>query len=103
MSVDPLVEGNPSADRDPYDSNQAIPTLLVTRERERLARLIPTLSVVQTDWFSFAVYPLSGGFKSWSLLSDAIGRHGLSIERKLERVFGRVLGFRLLTVLKRDT
>ena len=103
MSVDPLIEGNPSTDRDPYESNQAIPTLLVTRERERLARLIPTLSVVQTDWFSFVVYPLSGGFKSWSLLPDALGRRGLAIERKLERILGRIFAFRLLTVLKKGT
>jgi SAM-dependent methyltransferase len=30
-----LADGTPDPRRDPYDSNQAIPTLLVTRERDR--------------------------------------------------------------------
>lgn len=101
MSVDPLVEGTPNAGRDPYDSNQAIPTLLVGRERERLAKLIPTLSLIKTDWFSFIVYPLSGGFKPWALLPDKVGAYLLSVEKMLEPLFGRSFAFRLLIVLEK--
>jgi len=99
MSADPLVLGAPDPGRDPYDSNQAIPTLLVSRGRDRLARLVPSLSITRTVWFSFWVYPLSGGFKSWSLLPDEVGRFILGIEKKLEPALGRFLGFRLLTVM----
>jgi len=101
MRVDPLIEGVPNADRDPYDSNQAIPTLLVGRERARLAKLIPTLSLIKTDWFSLIVYPLSGGFKPWVLLSDRLGCYLLSLETKLEPLLGRRFGFRLLIVLEK--
>ena len=74
MRVDPLLEGAPDSDRDPYDSNQAIPTLLVGRERERLAKLVPELKQKQVTWFSFVAYPLSGGFKSWALLTDRVAQ-----------------------------
>ena len=102
MNVDPLAVGEPDIDRDPYDSNQAIPTLLVLRERTRLARLVPSLSFIRTEWFSFLVYPLSGGFKAWSLLPDGIGRPILRLEKKLEPTLGRFLAFRLLTVMAKQ-
>jgi SAM-dependent methyltransferase len=101
MSVDPLQEGAPAAGRDPYESNQAIPTLLAGRERGRLAQLIPSLSIVRTDWFSLVTYPISGGFRPWSLLPDRIGRYVLAMEKKLEPLLGRFLAFRLLTVLEK--
>ena len=70
-SADPLMEGRPDPDRDPYRSNQAIPTLLATRDRERFHRLFPALRIERVEWFSLAVYPLSGGFKPWSLIGEA--------------------------------
>ena len=102
MSADPLTVGKPDAMRDPYESNQAIPTLLVCRERERLAKLLPSLRSIQTDWFSLWVYPLSGGFKSWSLLSDRAGSLILALEKKFEPVFGRFLAFRLLMTMEKQ-
>ena len=102
MSADPLTVGKPDAMRDPYKSNQAIPTLLVCRERERLAKLLPSLRSIQTDWFSLWVYPLSGGFKSWSLLSDRAGSLILALEKKFEPVFGRFLAFRLLMTMEKQ-
>jgi SAM-dependent methyltransferase len=102
MNVDALSEGSPSADRDPYDSNQAVPTLLVTRERERLNRVLPDLALITTRWFSFAAYPLSGGFKSWSLLPDKVGALFLKIEKKLESMVGWCLAFRLIIIFEKQ-
>lgn len=99
MSDDPLVTGRPNAQRDPYDSNQAIPTLLVGRERARLKKLVPNLTVVRADWISMFVYPLSGGFNRWRLLPDGLGERLLALERRLERLLGRVFGFRLFIVM----
>ena len=101
MRSDPLRLGRPETARDPYDSNQAIPTLLIGRERKRLERMVPSLAVHQTHWFSFAAYPLSGGFKPWSLVPDRIGARLLSWERKLEPALGRLLGFRMLIVFEK--
>src|SRR5207302_2527600 len=60
-SVRVLFEGVPDHSRDPYRSNQAIPTLLATRERERLHELVAGLRIRKVEWFSLAAYPLSGG------------------------------------------
>ena len=68
LSVDPLMDGAISRDKDPYDSNQAIPTLIARKAHRRLSEMLPDLRVVTTVWFDFLAYPLSGGFRSWSML-----------------------------------
>jgi SAM-dependent methyltransferase len=95
-SADVLGDGNPDPRRDPYDSNQAIPTLLATRDRDRFHRLCPTLRVASVQWFSIAAYPLSGGFQPWSLIGESAARRVLRIERALEPLLGRLAGFRML-------
>jgi SAM-dependent methyltransferase len=100
-SADVLGDGRPDSRRDPYDSNQAIPTLLVTRERERFHRLFPTLRIASVQWFAFAAYPLSGGFQSWSLIGEGVARRLLRIERALEPMLGGVAGFRLLLMVEK--
>jgi SAM-dependent methyltransferase len=99
MAQDPLSDGAPDPARDPYDSNQAIPTLIATRDRARFHAAFPRLRITRTDWFSFAVYPLSGGFKPWSLMSEAAAGPLLKIERGIETACGRLLGFRLLLAI----
>ena len=100
-SADVLGDGSPDPGRDPYDSNQAIPTLLVTRERERFHRLFPTLRIGCVQWFAFAAYPLSGGFQSWSLIGEGVARRLLRIERAFEPMLGRLAGFRLLLMIEK--
>lgn len=102
MSVDPLLEGDPDPHRDPYDSNQAIPTLLATKYRSKQREIVPELNLKQTEWFSFVAYPMSGGFKRWSLISDAMARRLLKLESRLERPLGRHFGFRLLSVFEKQ-
>jgi len=103
MSADPLLDGKPDPERDPYDSNQAIPTLLATREKARLNEMIPELLQHRDEWFAFFAYPLSGGFKSWSLVTEPIARGLLKLESYLERPLGKLLGFRVLIVLEKRT
>ena len=52
---------------DPYDSNQALPTLLF-KDLVRFEELINNFKVIYKNEFGFLTYPLSGGYKSWSLL-----------------------------------
>jgi SAM-dependent methyltransferase len=100
-SADPLIEGVPDPRRDPYDSNQAIPTLLATRDRERFHRLFPNLKIKRVDWFSLAVYPLSGGFKSWSLVPGVLASPMLRAERVVEPFLGRFAAFRMMLVIEK--
>jgi SAM-dependent methyltransferase len=101
MSADILGDGRPDPRRDPYDANQAIPTLLATRDRDRFHSLFPDLRIVRVDWFSFAAYALSGGFKSWSLISEKLARRLLRAERPMEPAAGRLGGFRMMLVIEK--
>jgi SAM-dependent methyltransferase len=100
-SAEVLMDGSPDPRRDPYASNQAIPTLIATRDQDRFHRLFPTLRIASVEWFAFAAYPLSGGFKPWSLISAGMARRMLPIERALEPVFGRVAAFRLMLIVEK--
>jgi SAM-dependent methyltransferase len=100
-SVEVLMDGSPDPRRDPYASNQAIPTLIATRDKDRFHRLFPTLGMASVEWFAFAAYPLSGGFKPWSLISEGMARRMLRIERALEPVFGRVAAFRMMLIVEK--
>lgn len=101
MSIDPLQTTALTADKDPYDSNQAIPTLLVTRHRDALARAVPGLRLRQVDWMSFWAYPLSGGFQRWSALPARAAGPLLRLEWRLRRQLGRLAAFRLLAVYEK--
>ena len=103
MKADALAQGTPDRARNPYESNQAIPTLLATRQRERFHQMFSDLHVVQTEWFSLVAYPLSGGFKVWSLISERLARTLLRLESRLERSLGRLFGFRLLMVIEKKS
>jgi SAM-dependent methyltransferase len=102
-SADVLKDGSPDPRRDPYESNQAIPTLLVTRDRDRFHRVFPTLRMASVQWLSLAAYPLSGGFQPWSLVGEGVARRLLRIERALEPVLGRFTAFRMLLVVEKAT
>jgi SAM-dependent methyltransferase len=102
-SAEILTEGTPDPRRDPYDSNQAIPTLLAGRDRGRFHEMFPTLRVIRTDWFSFLAYPFSGGFQPWSLIGEGAARSLLRVEHAVEPWLGRFAGFRLMLVVEKAT
>lgn len=102
MDANPLLEGAPDRSRDPYDSNQAIPTLLATSYREQFHAKFPELTISETQWFSFVAYPFSGGFRPWSLMTEPMARGMLWFEKHAEGVLGRHFGFRLLTVVEKQ-
>jgi SAM-dependent methyltransferase len=101
MSADPLTSGTPDPRRDPNDSNQAIPTLIATRDRDRFERLFPNLKIYRVVWFSFATYPLSGGFKRWSLIPQGLAPYTLRLERSIEEVVGRFSAFRMMLIVEK--
>ena len=86
---------------DPDDSNQAIPTLLFARGRDRFTRTNPRLAIARVDYLSLWAYPLSGGFQNWSLLPAALAAPLLQIEDSLLPLIGRLAAFRLFCVLER--
>jgi len=101
-SADVMADGSPDPRRDPYDSNQAAPTLLATRARERFHQRFPALRIARVDWFSLAAYPLSGGFKRWSLVGEGAARRLLRIERAIEPTLGRFTAFRMMLIVEKS-
>lgn len=100
-SVNPLLEGRPDPDKDPYVGNQAIPTLITGRFAARLTQLEPALELTLISWLSLFAYPLSGGFKPWALITPGIARSLLRLEDRIEALLGPVFGFRLMGVLEK--
>ena len=103
MRADPLQDGPLTAGRDPYESNQAIPTLLTGRYRDALAARMPQLTLMALERFSFAAYLLSGGFRPWSLLPAFAAAPMLRIEWSLRRLLGPLAALRLLAVYAKRT
>lgn len=102
LGEDPLAAGGLSPDRDPWDSNQHIPTALFGRARARLPNAVPGLAVLSCDYFGLLAYPLSGGFRSWSLLPAGLVGGLLKLENLLAPVLGRLMGFRLIGVIAKQ-
>ncbi|HVE89276.1 MAG TPA: class I SAM-dependent methyltransferase [Burkholderiaceae bacterium] len=100
-SVNPLLEGRPNPNKNPYVGNQAIPTLLTGSYAAALNCREPTLDLTRLNWLSLLAYPLSGGFKSWSLITPGVARSLLHFEDRIERVLGPVCGFRLMAVYEK--
>jgi SAM-dependent methyltransferase len=101
MSADPLEDGAPDLARAPFDANQAIPTLLMTRDKSRFEAAFPELKIEHVYWLSLFAYPLSGGFRSWSLINASMAKAMLSVEGWVAPLLGRLLGFRILIVITR--
>jgi SAM-dependent methyltransferase len=95
------VEINP--DRDPFDANQAIPSLLFATEaaRRRVEQIIPLLRVQRVEWQSLFAYPMSGGFQRWSLIPAALVGPTLALEKKMPAPVRKHLAFRMMVVLER--
>jgi SAM-dependent methyltransferase len=103
MTADPfeIVEVDP--ERDPFDANQAIPTLFFSTEaaRQRFEKAVPSFRVRNVDWLSLVAYPLSGGFQPWSLLPSASVDPLLWLERRVPVSIRKLLAFRMMVALER--
>jgi SAM-dependent methyltransferase len=107
LSVDPLASQPSSASSassassdDPFEGNQAIPTLMFGRHRRELERRFPSLRLTKLERLAGPSYPASGGF-SGRPLPRPLFRALLAIEDRLPAMAFRLIGFRLLAVLER--
>jgi SAM-dependent methyltransferase len=106
LKGDPLADQNGTVDqngaaRDPFDSNQAIPTLLFGRARAPFEAAFPALRILAIDHLAGLSYPASGGFSrrpflplpAWSMLHR--------MEARLPKAVIRWLAFRMLVTIER--
>jgi SAM-dependent methyltransferase len=110
MGADPLAPvavraaGPAGVARDPFDSNQAIPTLLFDRARGRaaFARAFPALAVCGVDHLAGLSYPASGGFGRGPLLPRGLWTALHRLETRVPAAAFRLVGFRMLVTLERS-
>jgi SAM-dependent methyltransferase len=108
MFADPLAgaraaaAGAATAARDPFDSNQAIPTVLFGRRGGRAVfeRAFPSLAVLTVERLAGPSYAASGGFGRKPLLPAPLWNALYACERRLPRALFRLLGFRMLVVIE---
>jgi SAM-dependent methyltransferase len=103
MDADPFASVAIDPNRDPFDANQAIPSLLFTTPsaRSRFEATVPSLRVKRVTWLSLFAYPLSGGFQSWSLMPAALVRPMLALEERIPEIARTQIAFRMMVVLER--
>jgi SAM-dependent methyltransferase len=102
IGVDPLAEDRLSADRSPWDSNQAIPTLLFRKSPHLLEDAFPQLRIAEVSFRALFAYPLSGGFRRWALLPQGLVQPLVRLEERLMPFLGPFMAFRLLAVVHRN-
>jgi len=101
LRSDPLEDGPLDPNRAPFDANQAIPTLLLGRYRARMMEEFPSLVMADPEWMSFLAYPLSGGFRRWSLIPSVLVKTLLDLERSVPSWIGEWIAFRLMAVIEK--
>ena len=98
MRVDPLRPDQLSSDQ-PFDANQAIPSLLFGKYLDSFQAKFPSFVLANKQYLSLFAYPLSGGFRPWSLIPKKLVAPLLRIEDWVNPVFGKLCAFRLFVVL----
>ncbi len=101
FSVDPFRGPMASSDKDPFDGNMAVATMLFLRRREELEKRVPGLKICSVEFSDILLYPLSGGFENPAFCPAPL----VPIVRRLERLLmpaARFLGYRMLAVLEKS-
>lgn len=103
MAADPLTDGPLDPNREAFDANQAVPTLLFGRHRKRFEQMFPGLRTIKFSRLSLLAYPLSGGFRRWCLVPTRSISLLLRLERAVAPVVGGLMAFRLFAVIEKIT
>lgn len=103
MTADPFASVPIDPNRDPFDANQAVPTLLFATERarRRVEQTVPSLRVSSVDWHSLFAYPMSGGLQRWSFIPAGLVSATLQFEKMVPAALRKHLAFRMIIVLER--
>jgi SAM-dependent methyltransferase len=104
LGVDPLAPARAAADqvKDPFTSNQAIPTLVFCRDHGRgFARAFPNLAVTCVRRMAGLAFPATGGLGRRPLLPFALWKALHWMEGLLPEVAFRLVGFRMLVVIEK--
>lgn len=99
-NIDPFEKGWLEKDKNRFQDNQAIPSLIFERYKHRFAENFPGLKIIKKERTDFIIYPLSGGFHNPSLCPLILYSTFMYLEKILNPL-NRFLAFRLFLVLKK--
>lgn len=101
LDVDPLADQASPDARDPFDSNQAVPTLLFGRARPAFEARFPALAIQRIAYLSGLSYSASGGFSRRPILPMRFWSVLHRLEVGLPPMIQRGTAFRMLVVIER--
>jgi SAM-dependent methyltransferase len=101
MGQNPLHKYPADPGREPFDANQALPTLLFGRYKSSFLETFSSLRIVELKYHDLFVYPLSGGFRSWCFIPYSLIQPLLLIEQRLVVFLGPLMAFRLFCVIEK--
>jgi SAM-dependent methyltransferase len=99
-NVNPLDPRVPCEARNPFQGNQAVPSLIFGRFRKQFLERYPRLRIHRQEMMDFLIYPLSGGFHHKSLCPGRL-RGALDRAERYLRPFSAYLAFRIFLVLEK--
>ena len=99
--ADAFAAGTPDPDRNPFDANQAIPTLMFLKQRDRFRSRFPMLNILEVRYHSLFAYPLTGGFRPWTAVPAAMVPAMLVLESVCMPLLGRLMAFRMIITIER--
>lgn len=89
------------AEKEPFESNQAIATLLFFKKLERFTSRFPGLRPIKREVREFLLYPMSGGFEGTQLAPFFLRAPIAALDRAAIKVLGRLAAGRCLVVLEK--
>ena len=101
MRVDPFGRDSLWKGKDPFEGNQAIPTLMFEKYLRKFEESFPRLKIIQSEKMDSLMYPLSGGFHNPSLCPRFLWSPLESMER-LSGPLSKYVSFRLFVVAEKQ-
>jgi hypothetical protein len=89
LDCDPLKIGTPLSFGRPFDSNQAVSTLIFFRRLQGWHRRFPEFTLVKRKRFAIFAYQATGRFNGKKLLPEEV----IPILNRIERFFDPLAGF----------
>ncbi len=97
--TDPFLDQS-SERKEPFEGNQAVPTLIFQKQKEKFLETCPRLRIIRQETMDLFLYPLSGGFHNPSFAPKFLWRV-LEFGEDLLKPFSNYLAFRLFLVLEK--
>ena len=101
INCNPFQKSVALSSNKPFDSNQAIATLIFYKYIQSWKQHFPQFSLLLRKRYGFLAYPATGGFGGKTLLPFSI-ISWIQKNEKLLNKFSGLLAFRLLVVLEKD-